>query len=85
MISRMADPIPHTRRPANGSRRTPGPWVTLRTRVSPVHRRLVELGADARGLSLARYVEYLIEQDEVAQELKAEEDAAQEYEERLTG
>lgn len=37
--------------------------------MSPEHRRLVELGADARGLSLARYVEYLIEMDELAQEL----------------
>ncbi|RSN46562.1 hypothetical protein [Actinomadura sp. WAC 06369] len=51
--------------------------MTLRTRVSPKHRRLVELGAEARGFNLARYVEHLIEQDEIARELLKQEEAAE--------
>jgi hypothetical protein len=79
MISRVvaqSSSSQHRRAPV-GARRKRGPSVPLKGKVSPEHRRLAELGADARGISLARYMELLIEQDDVARWMKEIEDAEQ--------
>jgi len=54
------------RSPAGAIQRSPGPSETWRARISTEHRRLAELGAAARGVTLARYTEILIEGDEIA-------------------
>ncbi|MFF0526580.1 hypothetical protein ACFYTC_48510 [Actinomadura nitritigenes] len=47
-------------------KRSAGPSVPLKARVTPDHKELAERGAKARGVTLARYVELLIEGDEIA-------------------
>ena len=79
MIYRMAA-ARSTQRPRRtyGTRRANGPSLTLRARVSPGHKRLAELGARARGVTIARYLELLIEGDEVAHRAAQEESAGAE-------
>lgn len=62
MIPAMAAP---TRR---HQKRAPGPSIPIKVRVTPEHRALAEAGATARGVTLARYFELLIEQDEISRQ-----------------
>lgn len=57
--------------------RAAGPSTPLKARVTPEHKALAEAGATARGVSLARYVEILIEQDEIARRALEAEQAEQ--------
>lgn len=77
IISHMVAPMQRTRRRPTGTRRTNGASETFRVRLSPEHRRLAELGADARGVTLARYTEILIEGDEIARAALEKEKAEQ--------
>ena len=51
---------------AGRGRRQPGPWVFLQSRVSPEVRERAHRGAAARGVSVSKYMEMLIEADELA-------------------
>jgi predicted HicB family RNase H-like nuclease len=75
----MATPI-RSQQQRSKKRRANGPGVELKARVTPDVRELARLGAAARNVTLARYIEMLIEDDEVAQHCQA-----QQQEERLTG
>ena len=63
MIWRMAAPIhdPVRRRRERGSA-----WVFLQSRISPETKELARRGAAARGISMNRYIELLIEEDDLA-------------------
>ncbi|MER6816455.1 hypothetical protein ABT299_44940 [Spirillospora sp. NPDC000708] len=61
----MATPIGAQQR-RKKRRRANGPGVELKARVTPEIRELATHGAAARNVTLARYIEMLIEEDEIA-------------------
>jgi hypothetical protein len=65
----MVTPIT-TSQPRTKRRRANGPGVELKARVTPEVRQFATRGAEARGVTLARYIEMLIEEDEVARTLR---------------
>lgn len=76
MISRMATPIGAQQR-RQKKRRANGPGVELKARTSPETRELASHGAAARNVTLARYIEMLIEEDEIARHHQRQHQQAQ--------
>jgi predicted HicB family RNase H-like nuclease len=81
MIARMAK-TPRRNRAEERKRRsdTGGVHAWLQVRVDPDVRELAEAGAAARNVTLARYVQSLVEADELAREYMRQKLAQQELE-----